>query len=57
MKIVLTGSLGHISGQLTQDLVKKGHDVIVISSNPQRQEAIENLGATAIMGSVDDAAF
>ncbi len=57
MKIVLTGSLGHISKPLTETLVKKGHEVTVISSKPDKQKDIEALGATAAIGSVDDADF
>lgn len=57
MKIIVTGSLGHISKPLTQELVEKGHQVTVISSNPERQEAIEALGATAAIGTMEDADF
>ena len=57
MKIVLTGSLGHISKPLTAELVQKGHAVTVISSNPGKQEDIEALGATPAIGSMDDAGF
>jgi len=57
MKIILTGSLGHIGRPLTQQLVQKGHDVTVISSSPERQAAIEDLGASAVIGSVEDASF
>ena len=57
MKIVLTGSLGHISQPLTQELVQKGHAVTVISSKPEKQPAIEALGATAAIGAVQDVAF
>src|ERR1700761_7335573 len=57
MKIIVTGSLGHISKPLTHELVQKGHTVTVISSNPGRQEAIDALGATAAIGSVEDVEF
>ena len=43
MKIILTGSLGHISKPLTEELVKKGHAVTVISSNSEKQKEIELL--------------
>jgi nucleoside-diphosphate-sugar epimerase len=36
MKVAITGSLGHIGKPLTQELVKKGHSVTVISSNPRK---------------------
>jgi len=57
MKIILTGSLGHISKPLTEELVQKGHTVTVISSKPERQKDIETLGATAAIGSVEDVGF
>lgn len=57
MNIVITGSLGHISKPLTQQLVQTGHVVTVISSSTDRQADIEALGATAAIGSVENAAF
>lgn len=57
MNVVVTGSLGHISKPLTQELVQQGHAVTVISSNPDRQPAIETLGATAAIGSLEDTQF
>lgn len=57
MNIVITGSLGHISKPLTETLVQKGHNVIVITSKPDRQQAIEALGATAAIGSLEDTPF
>jgi len=57
MKIIVTGSLGHISKPLTQELVQKGHAVTVISSNPERQKDIEALGAIAAIGSLEDINF
>jgi len=57
MKIIVTGSLGHISKPLTIELVQQGHDVTVISSNPERQEAIETLGAKAAIGIMEDVDF
>ena len=57
MKIIVTGSLGHISKPLTEELVQKGHEVTVISSKADKQQEIEALGATAAIGSVEDADF
>ena len=57
MNIVVTGSLGNISKPLTKDLVQKGHQVTVISSNPERQKEIEAMGAKAAIGSMEDADF
>jgi uncharacterized protein YbjT (DUF2867 family) len=57
MKITVTGSLGHISQPLAKELVQKGHHVTVISSKPEKQKDIEDLGATAAIGSLEDADF
>lgn len=57
MKLIVTGSTGHISKPLTQELVQKGHAVTVISSNPEKQSAIEAAGATAAIGSLEDTGF
>lgn len=57
MKIVVTGSLGNISKPLATELVEKGHDVTVVSSTPERKAAIEALGATAAIGTMEDADF
>jgi len=57
MKIVLTGSLGHISQPVAQQLIALGHTVTVISHNPKRAAAITALGATPAIGSIQDVAF
>jgi uncharacterized protein YbjT (DUF2867 family) len=57
MKIVVTGSLGHISRPLVQKLTAAKHNVTVISSNADRKAEIESLGAKAAIGSVSDLAF
>ena len=57
MKIIVTGSLGNISKPLTIDLVQKGHPVTVVSSKPEKQTAIEALGAIAAIGSMEDVKF
>lgn len=57
MKIVVTGSLGHIGKPLAKELVQKGHHVTVISSKADRQKDIEAIGATAAVGSLDDIDF
>jgi len=57
MKIIVTGSLGHISKPLTKELVQKGHTVAVISSKPEKQKDIEALGAIAAIGSIEDVQF
>ncbi|WP_343616794.1 NAD(P)H-binding protein [Flavobacterium sp.] len=57
MKITITGSLGNISKPLTKELVQQGHSVTVIASSTERQSEIESLGASAAIGSVNDAEF
>lgn len=57
MKIVLTGSLGNIGNPLTQLLVGAGHQVTVISRRKERIPEIENLGAVAAIGSIQDVEF
>ncbi|MCF0065569.1 NAD(P)H-binding protein [Dyadobacter chenwenxiniae] len=57
MKIVITGSLGHISKPLAKELVQNGHAVTVISSNPDKQKDIEAIGAMAAIGSIEDVSF
>ena len=57
MKIVLTGSLGHIGRPLAEELVAKGHLVNVISSNAARQNEIEAIGAIPAIGSIEDVDF
>lgn len=57
MKIVVTGSLGNISKPLVIRLVKQGHEVTVISSSASRKAAIEELGAKAAIGKIEDEGF
>lgn len=57
MKIVVTGSLGHISKPLAHQLVQKGHTVTVISSDPDKKNDIGAIGATAAIGSIEDVDF
>jgi NAD(P)H dehydrogenase (quinone) len=57
MKIVVTGSLGNISKPLTENLLAQGHQVTLISTNPDKQDAIRQLGATPAIGSIGDLDF
>ncbi|MEN2399034.1 NAD(P)H-binding protein [Flavobacterium sp. MC2016-06] len=57
MKIILSGSLGNIGKPLAKQLIDAGHNVVVISSNVDRKSAIEDLGAHAAIGSVNNASF
>lgn len=57
MKIIVTGSLGYMSKPLSEQLIKEGHAVTVVSSSENRKKEIEGLGAKAAIGSLEDAAF
>lgn len=57
MKIIVTGSLGNISQPLTELLVAQGHEVTVVSSDTNKQEAIKKLGAVPAIGSISDVRF
>ncbi|RWX01560.1 NmrA family NAD(P)-binding protein [Flavobacterium cerinum] len=57
MKIIVTGSLGNISGRLAEQLAQKGHDVTVISHNQDKKAAIEAIGAKPAIGSLSDYEF
>jgi len=57
MKITVTGSLGNISKRLTEQLIQKGHAVTVITQNPDKASAIEELNAIPAVGSLYDYDF
>jgi uncharacterized protein YbjT (DUF2867 family) len=57
MNYVITGSLGNISKPIVEQLVKHGHKVSVITSKEENRQSIEALGATALVGSVEDTEF
>lgn len=57
MNIIVTGSLGNISQPLATALAQQDHSVTVISSQPDKQATIEALGASAAIGSLEDANF
>lgn len=57
MKIIITGSLGHISKPLAEILVQDEHAVTVISSKPEMKQEIEAIGATAAIGTLEDVDF
>src|SRR6202012_1982362 len=57
MKIIITGSLGNISGPLAANLANAGPPVTVVSSDKNKTAQIEALGASAAIGSVEDIPF
>lgn len=54
---LVTGSIGNISKDIVEGLVKAGHSVSVITSSQERVKDIERLGAKALVGQVQDVAF
>lgn len=56
-KYLITGSLGNISKVLIENLVKSGNQVSVITGSPERATEIEKLGATPLVGKLQDTAF
>src|SRR4028119_2005738 len=54
---IITGSLGYISRPVVEGLVKQGKHVQVITSKSDKTKEIEKLGAKALVGDVNDAAF
>lgn len=57
MKIAITGSLGNVAAPLVKQLLAEGHQLTVISSNADRKKTIEDLGAAAAIGNIDNASF
>jgi uncharacterized protein YbjT (DUF2867 family) len=57
MQYVITGSLGHVGKPLVEKLTAAGHLVTAVSRKAERAAAIEALGASAAIGTVEDAAF
>ncbi len=57
MHYVITGSIGHTGKPIVQGLVKAGHSVTVVTSKQENAALIEELGAKAAVGSVEDADF
>ncbi|MEP6683703.1 MAG: NmrA family NAD(P)-binding protein [Parafilimonas sp.] len=57
MKYVITGSLGHISKPLAENLIAKGHEVTIITSNYKNEQAIKALGAKPAVGFLQDVKF
>jgi uncharacterized protein YbjT (DUF2867 family) len=56
-KLVITGSIGHISKPIIEGLVKAGEEVTVITSSIDRVGDIEKTGAKALVGKVQDLSF
>jgi NAD(P)H dehydrogenase (quinone) len=57
MNIIVTGSLGNVSGPLTEMLVRDEHHLTVVSSDPEKAAQINHLGASTLTGSLSDGDF
>ncbi|RPD38090.1 NAD(P)H-binding protein [Chitinophaga barathri] len=57
MHITLTGSIGNISGRIAEILIGQGHNVTLISHQPERAAQIEAIKAWPAIGSLEDSAF
>lgn len=57
MNIVLTGSLGHITKPLAKELLWEQYSVTIISSQPERRQAIDAMGASTAIGNLLDRDF
>lgn len=57
MKYVITGSTGHISKPIAQQLLAAGHEVVIVTSTANKSDEIKLMGATPAVGSVTDSAF
>ncbi|MDN3658979.1 NAD(P)H-binding protein [Ferruginibacter paludis] len=57
MKYVITGGAGHIAAALTEKLLKAGHSVTVIGRTAGNLQGLVSQGATAAVGSLEDAGF
>lgn len=43
MKILITGGMGFVGSNLTEDLIKKGHEVIVLTRNRDKIQNVSNI--------------
>ncbi|WP_212004787.1 NAD(P)H-binding protein [Chitinophaga sp. HK235] len=57
MRYTITGSLGNISKLLVTKLVREGHHVTLISSDPQKAPAIKDIGAVPAIGDIQQIDF
>lgn len=57
MKIIITGSVGNVAKPLAQQLIREGHEITIVSSNENKKNEIETLGAKAAIGSITDLDF
>ncbi|MCX2886937.1 MULTISPECIES: NAD-dependent epimerase/dehydratase family protein [Pseudomonas] len=54
MKIFITGASGYIGGSVAKYLVDAGHEVTGLIRDPAKREALQALGITPVLGTLDD---
>lgn len=54
MKVFLTGGSGFVGQNLIPELLKNGYEVLALARSNSSLEAVERLGAEAIIGSLND---
>lgn len=55
MKIFVTGVTGYIGGSVAKYLVDAGHEVSGLLRNPEQRGALQAMGITPVLGTLDDA--
>lgn len=54
MKIFITGASGYIGGSVAKYLADAGHEVTGLIRDPAKREALQALGITPVLGTLDD---
>ena len=56
MKIFVAGASGAVGKPVVRELIERGHDVVAMTSTAEKRSVLEELGASAVVGDVFDAA-
>lgn len=57
MKFVVTGSAGNVSKPLSEQLLREGHEVVVVGRSADKLAGLVSQGATAAVGDLADVPF
>jgi nucleoside-diphosphate-sugar epimerase len=55
VKVFVAGASGAVGRPLVRELIERGHDVVAMTSSESKRPALEELGASAVVGDVFDA--
>lgn len=55
MKVFVTGANGYIGGSVAKTLVNKGHDVFGLVRDPNKMDALRDIGIKPVLGTLEDA--